>query len=152
MVKGAEHIGVSVVCLERSIEFYCTGFGMELTEQDTFEGERYERILGLKGARGKVALLRTSNLRLELFEFLYPLPNPRDPLRPVSDHGISHFCVEVTDIQSAYERLRAAGASFHCPPLEFFDTTLATYGRDPDGNVFELLEVKEAGLDRRAVR
>ena len=145
MVKGTDHIGVSVACLERSIEFYCTGFGMELIEQEIFEGERYERILGLKGARGKVALLRTSNLQLELFEFLYPVPKPGDLRRQVSDHGISHFCVEVTDIQDTYARLRAAGASFHCPPLEFFGTTLATYGRDPDGNVFELMEVKKAG-------
>lgn len=59
--------------------------------------------------------------------------------------GITHFCVEVSDIESEYERLKAAGASFHCPPLDFSGEAMATYGRDPDGNVFELLQMSVAG-------
>ena len=68
------------------------------------------------------------------------LPRPKDPNYPVSDHGLSHFCIEVADIDGMYERLRTAGVAFHCPPLNFFGRAKATYGRDPDGNVFELHE------------
>ena len=33
---------------------------------------------------------------------------------------------------------------FHCPPQEVEGGIRATYGRDPDGNVVELLEVRDA--------
>lgn len=145
MIKGANHVGISVSNLKRSIEFYRNGLGMQLVAEGTFEpgkdGGRYEAILGLKDAMGKVALLKVANFQLELFEFSHPSPKRSDPNRPVCDHGITHFCIEVTDIESEYEQLKVAGASFHCPPLEFFGPTKATYGRDPDGNVFELIEM-----------
>jgi hypothetical protein len=32
---------------------------------------------------------------------------------------------------------------FHCPPQTMGNVS-ATYGRDPDGNIVELLEVKDA--------
>jgi hypothetical protein len=49
----------------------------------------------------------------------------------------------VTDIDAEYERLKAAGMVFHCPPQAAGKGFRATYGRDPDGNVVELLEVKD---------
>ena len=148
MIKGANHVGLCVASLDRSIEFYRGGFGMQIVAQGTFErgteGGRYEAILGLEGATGRVAMLQAADLRLELFEFSYPTPKRSDPNRPVCDHGITHFSVEVVDIGREYERLKACGASFHCPPLEFSGKVTATYGRDPDGNVFELLEMPAA--------
>lgn len=134
------HIGISVSSLQRSISFYVRGLGMEVVRQGRFEGERFETILGLRGARGNAAMLRSDSVRLELFEFEHPTPQPARTDRPVCDHGITHFCIEVDDIETAYKRLLDAGATFHCPPLLFSGVTLATYGRDPDGNVFELLQ------------
>ena len=45
------------------------------------------------------------------------------------------------DIDAEYERLQAAGMLFHCPPVDY-GTVKTTYGRDPDGNVIELQEIK----------
>ncbi|HJP36347.1 MAG TPA: VOC family protein, partial [Gammaproteobacteria bacterium] len=64
--------------------------------------------------------------------------------RPVCDHGITHLCLQVSDIDAEYERLKAAGMVFHCPPQAVGDAIHATYGRDPDGNVVELLEISGA--------
>jgi catechol 2,3-dioxygenase-like lactoylglutathione lyase family enzyme len=69
-------------------------------------------------------------------------------MRPVCDHGITHICLDVVDIDTEYERLRAAGMTFHCPP-QGVGALRATYGRDPDGNVVELLEVKDAASPMR---
>jgi catechol 2,3-dioxygenase-like lactoylglutathione lyase family enzyme len=140
MIRGLFHVGISVSNLERSIRFYGEGLGLEVLVNGAFAGERYERILGLPGARGRVALLKGPDLQLELFEFAAPQPRASDVDRPVCDHGISHFCIGVTDIDMAYRRLSDAGARFHCPPLEFPKLGKATYGRDIDGNVFELFE------------
>lgn len=144
MIKSFNHVGISVVNLERSVSFYRDLLGMEVIVETTFEGERYSTILGLKEANGKVAFLKSGSTQLELFEFSNPNPMSAPPDRPVCDHGITHFCIEVGDIDRAYEQLRRAGVVFHCPPLVFSRDTKATYARDPDGNVFELLE--ERGL------
>lgn len=153
MIKSMNHVGISVADLERSIKFYRDAFRLEVVSRSEFGdemldkyGERYERkyrmVLGLESATGKVATLRSGTLTLELFEFKTPEPKTADPHHPVCDHGISHFCVEVADLPGEYLRLQSAGATFHCPPQIFFGgKALATYGRDPDGNVFELLEL-----------
>jgi len=140
MIKGLEHVGLSVASLEQSMKFYRDLLGMEVVADETFKGELYDKILALKGVSGRVALLKKGNMQFELFEFAHPAPKPGDRERPVCDHGITHFCIEVADIEAEYQRLTAAGVAFHCPPLDF-GTAKATYGRDPDGNVFELLEM-----------
>lgn len=140
MIRGMMHVGISVASLDRALAFYRDLLGMQIVGQSTFGGEQYETILGLRGASGRVALLGLERMQIELFEFDSPRPAPAKPSRPVCDHGITHICIEVDDIDAEYRRLHAAGVVFHCPPLEFFGTVKATYGRDPDGNVFELTQ------------
>jgi len=138
MITRLNHAGISVSNLGRSIQFYHDAFGLEVVVQAPFSGKLYEQILGLPGASGRVALMKNGNLQLELFEFSSPRPVSRADPRSVHEHGISHFCVEVTEIEEEYTRLVACGVSFHCAPLDFGGVAKATYGRDPDGNVFEL--------------
>lgn len=140
MIKAMNHVGVSVANLDRSIKFYCDVLGMEVVRERDFAGDQYEKILGLKCPKGKLALLQAGSMRIELFEFSHPSPKSGDSVRPVCDHGITHFCIEVSDIDQEYERLKSAGVYFHCEPIDFSGMVKATYGRDPDGNVFELLE------------
>ena len=118
---------------------------MQVIEEPVeFHGPVYEQILGLKGVRGRAAVMQKNTLQLELFEFVSPEPKRKDARYPVNDHGLSHFCVEVADIHAIYQRMLGAGVIFHCPPLSFFGQALATYARDPDGNVFELLELRKS--------
>jgi catechol 2,3-dioxygenase-like lactoylglutathione lyase family enzyme len=145
MIVGMNHVGLSVADLSRSLTFYRDLLGMELVVQTTFEGEKYATILGLQRPRGKVALLRLGSLQIELFEFEDPPPTPSARHRPVCDHGITHFCLQVTNLEQEYRRLAAAGVAFHCAPINFFGQATATYGRDPDGNAFELIELPEPG-------
>jgi catechol 2,3-dioxygenase-like lactoylglutathione lyase family enzyme len=149
MIKRVNHIGMSVRDLDRSIAFYCDLLDMELVIAPIpFGGPIYETIMDIRGAAGKVAVLRKAGVEIELFEFSTPPPQPSSGDRQVCEHGISHFCLEVFDIESEYERLKAAGVVFHCSPQNFRDVALATYARDPDGNVFELLELLEEPSDR----
>ena len=146
MIKGIDHVGISVTSLDRSIEFYRDLLGMEVVHRGKIVGgERYDRILALKGSQFRAARLKKGDLQVELFEFMNPSPQPLDPRYPVSDHGISHFGVQVADLEGMYKRLLAAGVFFHCPPMEFPGGTKATYVRDPDGNVFELIELSRDG-------
>ena len=57
--------------------------------------------------------------------------------------GLTHLCFNVDRIDAEYQRLLTAGAPFPTEPQDF-GSFRATNGRDPDGNVFELLEVTRA--------
>ena len=63
---------------------------------------------------------------------------------PILDRLAVAGDVAVIDIDAVYERLTAAGMSFHCPPQPVGGGTRATYGRDPDGNVVEIQELQPA--------
>ena len=58
------------------------------------------------------------------------------------DAGLTHVAFDVVDIFAEYERLKKAGVKFHTEP-QVVGTFRATYGRDADGNIFELQEVMD---------
>ena len=153
MIKGIHHAAISTSDLDRSLKFYRDLLGFKVTfELDFGEGDEVlQRLMALGGkAAGRLALLRADNAFIELFQFTSPSPQPVDPRRPVCDHGLTHVCLAVTDIDAEYTRLQAAGMYFHCPVQEFGNLRV-TYGRDPDGNVVELLQVPDGdamALDR----
>ena len=144
MIRGIHHTAVSTVDLERSLAFYRDLLGFETVLDWSWpEGTaNMNRTHGLPETAGRVVLLQAGNAMLELFEYATPGPRAADPERRLCDHGITHFCIDVDDIDAEYERLRAGGMSFHCPPVDY-GTVKTTYGRDPDGNVIELQEVKD---------
>jgi len=88
-------------------------------------------------------MLKAGNACIEIFQYSSPTPKSAETMRPVCDHGITHICLDVVGIDAEYERLKSAGMTFHCPP-QGMGGLRATYGRDPDGNVVELLEVIDA--------
>ena len=47
------------------------------------------------------------------------------------------------ELNAEYERLKKAGVEFHTEP-QIVGVFRATYGRDPDGNIFELQEVMDS--------
>jgi catechol 2,3-dioxygenase-like lactoylglutathione lyase family enzyme len=146
MIRGIHHTAISTGDLERALGFYRDLLGFEVVLEFAWPKGTgpADQITGLDGSAAKVAMLKTANTFIELFEYDAPSPAPGDPERPVCDHGITHIALDVRDIQAEYERLSAAGMRFHCPPLDMGGSK-ATYGRDPDGNVVELLEI--AGED-----
>ena len=98
-----------------------------------------DALTGLRNSAARAVMLRLGDSYLEIFEFSSPTPKPGDPDRPACDHGITHICLEVRDSQAEYARLKAAGMRFHAPP-QAQEGGFLTYGRDPDGNIVELLE------------
>lgn len=142
MIKGMHHVGISVASLERSIAFYTELLGMEVAAQPfPLNGPDLEQIMALPDLQGRMCVVRKDSLLIELFEFAQPKPLAKDVNYPVSNYGISHFGIEVDNVDNAYQRLLAAGVQFHSPVMSFQRGVKATYGRDPDGNVFELLEM-----------
>ena len=98
-------------------------------------------MMALRATAARVAMLRTGNCFLEIFEFSSPPPVPQDPNRPVVDHGLNHLCIAVDDAVAECARLESQGLRLHCLPIRSALPVTGTYGRDPDGNVIEILEV-----------
>jgi catechol 2,3-dioxygenase-like lactoylglutathione lyase family enzyme len=85
-------------------------------------------------------MLRLGEVCIELFEFKSPTPATKPNDYPASDHGISHFCFIVEDLNAEYTRLSATGMRFHSQP-KLFNGAWSVYARDPDGNIIELIEM-----------
>ncbi len=142
MIRGIHHTSISTRDLDTMLAFYRDVVGLSVVFVSTFDGPEMEAITALPGARGRVAMLRAANAHVELFEYAEPAPAPPEQGRPVCNPGLTHVCFDVVDLPAEYERLLAAGVPFHCPPQPLGGgSILATYARDPDGNVVEFQEL-----------
>ncbi len=141
MIQGFHHAAISTPDLDRCVGFYTTVIGCE--QAWSFEWPAgtadADALTGLENSAARAVMLRLGETFLEVFEYRSPTPRPQTTPRPVCDHGITHVCLLVTDLHAEYERMRAAGMAFHSAPLTQ-DTGYVVYGRDPDGNVVELIE------------
>ena len=147
MITGIHHASITTPNLERAIAFYSGLLGMEVVVRWDWKAGNTaaDSIYGLKDTAVNMAMLKTGNAFLELFEFESPTGTPNEAQRPVCNAGVTHVCLTVTDIHAEYQRLLAAGVKFNCPPQTMPGILTATYARDPDGNIFELLEPDSNG-------
>jgi len=141
MLRGFHHAAISTPDLERSVRFYRELFGCSVVREFGWPAgiPEADALTGLQNSAARAVMLKLGDSHLEIFEFSSPEPRPGDPQRPACDHGITHICLEVRDSHAEYARLAAAGMTFHAPP-QAQDGGFVTYGRDPDGNIIELLE------------
>ncbi len=148
MIVGIHHTAMSSPDVDRLASFYCETLGFERVSDFRWRAgtAAADALTGLEGSKARGHLLRLGNAFLELFEFASPTPRPADPAWRVCDHGITHICLAVEDLDAEYARLVAAGMTFHAPPQDLGPDLRATYGRDPDGNVIELIETDRPGM------
>ena len=141
MIKGFHHAAISTPDLQRCIEFYTQTIGGEVAWTFGWPAGTPEAdaVVAVENSAANAAMLKIGNSFLEVFEFTSPDQAGRSEQRPVHLHGITHVCLEVEDIHGEYERLQAAGMRFHTEPQRQ-DGSSMVYGRDPDGNVVELIE------------
>lgn len=139
MIRAIHHVSVHVRDLDRMVRFYGEAFGFELAGEpfEWANAEKLDQILDVPGSAARGCMLRAGNCYLELFQFSAPEPESTRPLRP-HDKGYTHFCVDVTDIDQEYARLKSLGMTFgDREPVEMGHVK-TIYGRDPEGNVIEI--------------
>jgi len=130
MVQGFEHVGMVSSDLDRTIAFYCGLLGLnQILVKRTGEG-------------GRIAFLGIGGVMLEIVE---PAAGATTPARevPVTEAGIRHITFRVDDVDTIYEKFRAAGVAFTVAPRQAVNAELirkVAFCRDPDGIVVEFLE------------
>src|ERR687884_2051777 len=103
----AHHVGITVSDLARSIAFYRDLLGFKVAyERGEVQAEYMPRLVGLPGARLKIAGLDLPGLHLDLIQYLAP-EGTREVGR-TCDVGNGHLGFTVDDIWAAYRRLTAA--------------------------------------------
>ena len=144
MIHGIHHIAIGVPDFDRGLAFYSGLLGFKVVQEMRLENfEAGDRAVGLKNINARMAMLRTANAHIELWQ--YEHPEPHDTSAKPCDFGYVHFALQVSDIHAEYDRLRASGMEFVGEPVDFGGSS-AIYGRDPFGNVIELYEIRDPAI------
>jgi lactoylglutathione lyase len=143
-VSGVDHIGLTVMDLERSIGFYTSILECSIVMRQEKKGGYLAAIVGYPDAHVLMTHLQPpgGGPRIELFQYLVPESAARN-LEP-RNVGNAHVCFVVDDLPAVYERLLEKGISTISPPVEV-DTGVNTGGSslylyDPDGITLELFQ------------
>jgi catechol 2,3-dioxygenase-like lactoylglutathione lyase family enzyme len=110
----------------------------------------YRDVLGAELYReygGTSAVLRFLGGWLLLVTGGGPTPDKPDVTfaPPADPRTVSHeMTIRVPDCRAAYETLRARGAEFLTPPVEY-DWEVRCFFRDPDGHLLEISESRSSG-------
>ena len=145
MIRGIHHVAVHVHDLDRMMRFYKDAFGFELVG-DAFgweDNEFIDKIVDVPGSAARGAMLRCGTCYMELFQYSPPEPTVTQALNP-NDKGYTHFCVDVTDIEQEFERLKGLGMTFSQPAPIDVGHVKTIYGRDPEGNLIEIQQTQDA--------
>ena len=140
---SANHVGVTVSDLSRSIAFYRDLLGFHVAyERGEVTAEYMPRLVGIPGARLKIAGLDIPGLHLDLIEYIEP--QGAAVAGPTSDVGNVHIGFTVDDLRAAYRTLSAAGVHFKSEPISPSvgpnQGGWAIYFVDPDGLTLEMIQ------------
>jgi catechol 2,3-dioxygenase-like lactoylglutathione lyase family enzyme len=142
---AADHTGITVSNLERSLAFWHDVLGFELLHTAHQKGELAQEITGVAGAEIKLAVLRApGGHKIELLEYLAPVDRKRADIRPC-DVGSMHVALLVRDLDAVLERIAASDWKAAGKPQMLQSGPNAgkrvVYVRDPDGTTIELMQI-----------
>lgn len=144
-IVSADHTGITVSNLERSLAFWRDVLGFEFSHTAHQKGELAQEITGVEGAEIKLAVLKTpGGHKIELLEYLAPADRKRADIRPC-DVGSVHVALLVHDLDAVLERIAASDWKAAGKPQMLQSGPNAgkrvVYVRDPDGTTIEFLEL-----------
>ena len=144
MILGVHHPALAVPDLEAALKFYCGVVGFEVVMDAEIPSgiAPMDEAFGIGDAVCQVRMIRKGGSCIELFQFASP--ESGDEKRPVNRQGITHICLASDDYAKDYDHLASHGVAFNTPAMGEAPGRWA-YGRDPFGNVIELLEHTSEG-------
>ena len=140
----ADHTGITVSNLERSLAFWRDVLGFEFSHTAHQKGELAQEITGVEGAEIKLAVLRApGGHKIELLEYLAPADRKRADIRPC-DVGSVHVALLVEDLEAVLAQIAASGWEAAGKPQTLKTGPNAgkrvVYVRDPDGTTIEFMQ------------
>lgn len=135
------HVALVTHDIDRLLAFYESLLGVPPYQtNDAVRGSRASAVTGLDKVHSRAGWFNTGNMVLELWQYVNPVTqSPAEP-RTFHEVGYNKFAFEVDDVHQQYQRLLAEGVKFLSEPVTNDEVT-EVYGRDPDGNLFSLLQL-----------
>jgi catechol 2,3-dioxygenase-like lactoylglutathione lyase family enzyme len=128
-----------VTDLERSKRFYMELFGFTLEREINPPDESSAQLLGLEPPLGMTACyLVRDGLVLELLHFAASGQTQPARARTMNEPGLTHISLSVDDVDDVVRRVSDYGGE----ALPATNIGAATFVRDPDGQLVELLPME----------
>jgi glyoxylase I family protein len=145
-ILAADHTGITVSNLERSLAFWRDVLGFELSHTAHQTGEMAREITGVLGAELKLAVVKTPDgHKIELLEYLAPAGRKRHvDVRPC-DVSFAHVALVVDNLDEVLSAIDASGWKAAGKPQTLQSGPNAgkrvVYVRDPDGTTIEFMQL-----------
>ena len=153
-VLGFSHLAFNVQDWDASMDFYCNKLGLEKMFELVISDKIKEVLpdhpsVALIGKSAMVYINTGNGTFIELFR---PIPGFTDLTTGGPNYdgrGFAHLSLQIDDLESYMEMLRARGVAIDSDISSGPDGTIQAWVKDPDGNRIELMEYKEDALQTR---
>src|SRR6266853_1063767 len=145
-ILAADHTGITVSNLKRSLAFWRDVLGFELSHRVDQTGELAAEITGVPDAEISLAVLKApGGHKIELLEYLAPPDRKQHvDLRPC-DVGSVHVALAVDNLDAVLEKIAASDWKVAGKPQTLTSGPNAgkrvVYVRDPDGTTIEFMQM-----------
>ncbi len=137
-----DHVGVVVDDLDAAVAFFLDlGFVQE--GRTVVEGEGVDKVNGRDGVRAELVMVRTPDGtgRLEIIKYHAPADTESSHPWPPNRSGLRHICIEVNDLNTLIDGLRAKGFDTVGEVYDYKEYAYRLcYLRGPEGLIIELAE------------
>ena len=143
-IIAADHTGITVSNLERSLAFWQNVLGFELSHRPHQTGDLASEITGVPDAEISIAVLKGYGHKIELLEYLAPADRKQHvDLRPC-DVGFVHVAFTVDNLDAVLSAIAASGWTAAGQPQTLQSGPNAgrrvVYVRDLDGTTIEFMQ------------
>jgi catechol 2,3-dioxygenase-like lactoylglutathione lyase family enzyme len=153
LIQSFDHTSFTVADVERAVAFWRDVMGFAVADLSGREGDWLGAVVGVPGARCRIAHLHGHGTHLEFIQYLAPAGD--DVTGPPNRPGTAHVAFVVEDIEALAQRMLAAGASeqgriTRCASGGAVGCR-AVYLKDPNGIIVELVEPPLGDVEKRNV-
>ncbi|HEV2994935.1 MAG TPA: VOC family protein [Chthoniobacterales bacterium] len=142
-IIAADHTGITVSNLERSVAFWRDVLGFDLSHRAHHTGDLASEVTGVPKAEISLAVLKGYGHKIELLEYLAPSDRKHVDLRPC-DVGSVHVALWVDNLDAVLNAIAASEWRPAGKPQTLKSGPNAgkrvVYVRDPDGTTFEFMQ------------
>jgi glyoxylase I family protein len=148
-IISADHTGITVSNLERSLEFWRNVLGFEFSHRAHQTGKMAKQITGVANAEIKLAVVKApGGHKIELLEYLAPPDRKKHGSLQPCDVGHVHVALTVDNLDAVLQKIAASGWQTAGNPQKLTSGPNAgkhvVYVRDPDGTTIEFMQMPAA--------
>ena len=141
-LRRLDNVAIVVDDLDGAIAFF-EELGMTVEGRQSMQGELVDRLVGLRGSRSEIAMMRSpdGHGRVELTRYEQPTAVGPDPgSEPANKRGMSRIMFNVDNIDEVVARLASRGGRLVGEIVQYEDAYRLCYMRGPEGVIIALAQ------------